>query len=99
MRRNVIETVLGAVVLLVAGVFLAFAYNSADLRPVNSACGDPVSDHERPVRGPLVPRPLDPAAHSPKQIRAIAAPIGRKNGSHALSARVTALSPQRHECP
>ena len=34
MRRNVIETVLGAVVLLVAGVFLAFAYSSADLRPV-----------------------------------------------------------------
>ena len=34
MRRNVIETVLGAVVLLVAGVFLAFAYNSADLQQV-----------------------------------------------------------------
>jgi phospholipid/cholesterol/gamma-HCH transport system substrate-binding protein len=34
MKRNVIETVLGAVVLLVAGVFLAFAYNSSDLRPV-----------------------------------------------------------------
>lgn len=34
MKRNVIETVLGAVVLLVAGVFLVFAYNSADLRPV-----------------------------------------------------------------
>lgn len=34
MRRNIIETVLGAVVLLVAGVFLAFAYNSADLQPV-----------------------------------------------------------------
>lgn len=34
MKRNVIETVLGAVVLLVAGVFLLFAYNSADLRPV-----------------------------------------------------------------
>lgn len=34
MKRNVIETVLGAVVLLVAGVFLAFAYGSADLRPV-----------------------------------------------------------------
>lgn len=34
MKRNVIETVLGAVVLLVAGFFLAFAYNSADLRPV-----------------------------------------------------------------
>ncbi|MCK5275238.1 MAG: outer membrane lipid asymmetry maintenance protein MlaD [Alphaproteobacteria bacterium] len=34
MKRNVIETVLGAVVLLVAGVFLAFAYSSADLRPV-----------------------------------------------------------------
>ncbi len=34
MKRNVIETVLGAVVLMVAGVFLAFAYNSADLRPI-----------------------------------------------------------------
>lgn len=34
MKRNVIETVLGGVVLLVAGVFLAFAYTSADLRPV-----------------------------------------------------------------
>jgi phospholipid/cholesterol/gamma-HCH transport system substrate-binding protein len=34
MKRNVIETVLGAVVLLVAGVFLVFAYNSADLRPI-----------------------------------------------------------------
>lgn len=34
MKRNVIETVLGAVVLLVAGLFLAFAWSSADLRPV-----------------------------------------------------------------
>jgi hypothetical protein len=34
MRRNVIETVLGGVVLIVAAVFLVFAYNSADLRPV-----------------------------------------------------------------
>lgn len=34
MRRNVIETVLGAVVLLVAGFFLVFAYSSANLRPV-----------------------------------------------------------------
>ncbi len=34
MKRNVIETVLGGVVLLVAGVFLAFAYTSSDLRPV-----------------------------------------------------------------
>lgn len=34
MRRNVIETVLGAVVLVVAGFFLAFAYKSADLRKV-----------------------------------------------------------------
>ena len=34
MRRNVIETVLGAVVLLVAGFFLAFAYKSADLHKV-----------------------------------------------------------------
>ncbi len=31
MNRNMIETVLGAVVLLVAAVFLVFAYNSADL--------------------------------------------------------------------
>jgi len=34
MRRNIIETVLGAVVLLVAGFFLVFAYTSADLRKV-----------------------------------------------------------------
>lgn len=34
MRRNVIETVLGAVVLAVAGFFLVFAYSSADLRKV-----------------------------------------------------------------
>jgi phospholipid/cholesterol/gamma-HCH transport system substrate-binding protein len=34
MKRNVIETVMGAVVLLVAGLFLAFAYNSADIRPI-----------------------------------------------------------------
>ncbi len=34
MHRNVIETVLGAVVLLVAAFFLAFAYSSADLRKV-----------------------------------------------------------------
>lgn len=35
MRRNMIETVLGAVVLVVAAFFLAFAYSSADLRKVN----------------------------------------------------------------
>ena len=34
MRRNIIETVLGAVVLLVAGFFLVFAYTSADLHKV-----------------------------------------------------------------
>ncbi len=34
MRRNVIETVLGGVVLAVAAVFLTFAYKSADLRKV-----------------------------------------------------------------
>ncbi len=34
MKRNVIETVLGAVVLLVAGLFLAFAYSTTDIRPV-----------------------------------------------------------------
>jgi phospholipid/cholesterol/gamma-HCH transport system substrate-binding protein len=32
MKRNVIETVLGAIVLLVAVVFLVFSYNSADIR-------------------------------------------------------------------
>ncbi|HYD65955.1 outer membrane lipid asymmetry maintenance protein MlaD [Azospirillum sp.] len=35
MRRNVIETVLGGVVLVVAGFFLVFAYTSADLRKVD----------------------------------------------------------------
>lgn len=34
MRRNVLETVMGAVVLLVAFVFLAFAYSRADVRAV-----------------------------------------------------------------
>ncbi len=34
MGRNAIETVLGAVVLIVAGVFLVFAYSSADLQKV-----------------------------------------------------------------
>jgi len=34
MRRNTIETVLGAVVLVVAAFFLVFAYTSADLRSV-----------------------------------------------------------------
>lgn len=35
MRRNVIETVMGGVVLAVAAFFLAFAYTSADLRRVD----------------------------------------------------------------
>ncbi len=35
MRRNVIETIMGAVVLAVAGFFLVFAYTSADLRSVD----------------------------------------------------------------
>jgi phospholipid/cholesterol/gamma-HCH transport system substrate-binding protein len=34
MGRSIFETILGAVVLLIAGVFLAFAYNSADLKKV-----------------------------------------------------------------
>jgi len=34
MGRNAIETVLGAVVLVVAGFFIVFAYTSADLRKV-----------------------------------------------------------------
>lgn len=34
MERNPIETIMGAVVLLVAALFLAFAYTTADLRPV-----------------------------------------------------------------
>ncbi|NCC03237.1 MAG: MCE family protein [Proteobacteria bacterium] len=34
MGRNAIETVMGAVVLIVAGLFLVFAYSSADLRKV-----------------------------------------------------------------
>ncbi|MFC7331853.1 outer membrane lipid asymmetry maintenance protein MlaD [Rhodocista pekingensis] len=35
MRRNVIETVLGAVVLVVAGFFLFFAYQSSNVRTVS----------------------------------------------------------------
>lgn len=35
MRRNVIETVLGGVVLLVAALFLVFAYSNASLRTVS----------------------------------------------------------------
>lgn len=34
MGKNAIETIMGTVVLLVAGLFLAFAYSNADLRPV-----------------------------------------------------------------
>ncbi len=34
MGRNAIETVLGAVVLMVAGLFMAFAYSSSDLQKV-----------------------------------------------------------------
>lgn len=34
MGRNPIETIMGAVVLLVAALFLTFAYATADLRPV-----------------------------------------------------------------
>jgi phospholipid/cholesterol/gamma-HCH transport system substrate-binding protein len=34
MNRNPIETIMGAVVLVVAGLFLAFAYSTADLRAV-----------------------------------------------------------------
>ncbi|HLY54391.1 MAG TPA: outer membrane lipid asymmetry maintenance protein MlaD [Stellaceae bacterium] len=33
MNRNAIETVMGAVVLLVAGIFLAVAYGSSEVRP------------------------------------------------------------------
>ncbi len=35
MNRNVIETILGALVLAVAGVFLAFAFDTASLRQVD----------------------------------------------------------------
>ena len=34
MGKNLVETLMGAVVLAVAGVFLAFAYSTADIRPV-----------------------------------------------------------------
>ena len=34
MKRNVIETVLGGVVLVIAGLFLVFAYLGSDVRPV-----------------------------------------------------------------
>ncbi|MDJ0947343.1 MAG: outer membrane lipid asymmetry maintenance protein MlaD [Alphaproteobacteria bacterium] len=34
MGRSLVETVMGAVVLMIAGFFLVFAYNTSDLRPV-----------------------------------------------------------------
>jgi phospholipid/cholesterol/gamma-HCH transport system substrate-binding protein len=34
MKRNVIESILGGVVLLVAGLFLLFAYLGSDIRPI-----------------------------------------------------------------
>lgn len=34
MKQNIIETVMGAVVLVVAGFFLVFSYQTADIRPV-----------------------------------------------------------------
>lgn len=34
MQKNIIETVIGAVVLVIAGLFLTFAYKTADLKPV-----------------------------------------------------------------
>ena len=34
MGKNLVETLMGAVVLAVVGVFLAFAYSTADIRPV-----------------------------------------------------------------
>jgi phospholipid/cholesterol/gamma-HCH transport system substrate-binding protein len=35
MGRNLVETVMGAVVLAIAGFFLAFAYNTSDLRKIS----------------------------------------------------------------
>lgn len=34
MKRNLIETMMGAIVLIVAGFFLVFAYSSTNVRPV-----------------------------------------------------------------
>lgn len=35
MQRNIVETILGAVVLLVAGAFMFFFYRTTDIKPVN----------------------------------------------------------------
>lgn len=48
MGRNLIETIMGAVVLLVAGFFLVFAYTHADLKEVK---GYEVSAHFASVGG------------------------------------------------
>lgn len=48
MKRNPIETVLGAVVLLIAGMFLAFAYTTADIQAIT---GYPVSANFLKVGG------------------------------------------------
>ncbi len=48
MGRNLVETVMGAVVLAIAGFFLAFAYNTSDLRKVS---GYPIVAKFRSVEG------------------------------------------------
>lgn len=48
MSRSLIETVMGALVLLVAGVFVVFAYSSANLRDVS---GYPLSARFQSVTG------------------------------------------------
>jgi phospholipid/cholesterol/gamma-HCH transport system substrate-binding protein len=73
MRGNVIETVMGAAVLLVAALFLVFAYNSSGLRPVEGYEVSAQFDHVDGIRdgtdvrisgikvGSIVSEKLDPS--------------------------------------
>ena len=46
MKRNAVETVLGAVVLLVASIFVYFAYNTAQVKVISQGEYDiPIGDH------------------------------------------------------
>jgi phospholipid/cholesterol/gamma-HCH transport system substrate-binding protein len=50
MNRNLLETVMGAVVIVVAVIFLAFAYHSAELRTVSGYTLNAKFDHIDGVR-------------------------------------------------
>ena len=73
MKGNVIETVMGAVVLVVAALFLLFAYRTSELRAVS---GYPVSADFEPGLYPTTPPKLSRISNAPR----ILIPRWRKRG-------------------